>query len=370
MISMPWNNKTAPNVMIEVVDACNVKCRVCYRKLTKSVRSLEQIAKDLDDACRLRELHTVTLTGGEPTLHPELASIVRMVKERGLHCFLLTNGLLTDEAMLADLKAAGLDSILFHVDTGQRRRDLPEDPEFSDVTQRLDELIRLAASMGMDVSMSTILYAPGDEHKISTYFLDHPDVTFLFLSKAIDGPSFFGGDGAESPSAEAPGGMGRITAYFRTTHNLEPFSHIPAQNGNPPVWISYFVPILFPRDTSAKKRLLRYRSTWMDASLMNLARRITGTHIHKTTQNPLVTRVRIALNAPTSPRVLHSLRFLAHSLLPGRVLRHKMIVYDDGPFHHPDTGVQRCEYCPTAIVRNGKLMACCTADYGPEATPA
>lgn len=367
MIRMPWTNETAPNVMIEVVDACNVKCRVCYRKLNKNLRSLEQISKDLDDASRLRGLHTVTLTGGEPSLHPELPSIVRMVKERGFHCFLLTNGLLTDEAMLSTLKEAGLDSILFHVDTGQRRRDLPETPAFADVTRRLDELIAMASALRLDVSISTILYEPGDEHPISSYFLNHPDVTFLFLSKAVDAPVFFAPGQAPPASSED---MRRITDYFQSTHRLEPFSHIPAQNGNPPVWISYFVPVLFPKRNSAKKRMLRYRSTWMDASLMNLARRIKGTHIHKTTQNPLVTRLRIALNAPTSPRILESWLFLLRSLLPGRSLRHKMIVYDDGPFHHPVDGIQHCEYCPTAIVRNGKLLACCTADYGAEELPA
>lgn len=367
MICMPWTNETAPNVMIEVVDACNVKCRVCYRKLDKNLRSLAQITRDLDDAAQLRGLHTVTLTGGEPTLHPELPEIVRLVKARGLHCFLLTNGLLTDAAMLSRLKEAGLDAILFHVDTGQRRRDLPENPAFADVTRRLDELIAMAAALQLDVSISTILYAPGEEHPISTYFLNHPDVTFLFLSKAVDGPSFFAsGETGQCPSDD----MRRITDYFQTCHHLEPFSHIPAQQGNPPVWISYFVPVLFANTPAKPTRLLRYRSTWMDTSLMNLARRIQGTHIHKTKQNPLVTRLRIALNAPTSPRFFDSLRFLCRSLLPGRTLRHKMIVYDDGPFHHPEHGVQHCEYCPTAIVRNGRLLPCCTADYGPEGLPA
>jgi MoaA/NifB/PqqE/SkfB family radical SAM enzyme len=32
MIKMPWNNETAPNVMLEVTDACNVTCRACYKK--------------------------------------------------------------------------------------------------------------------------------------------------------------------------------------------------------------------------------------------------------------------------------------------------------------------------------------------------
>lgn len=94
MIRMPWNNETAPNSMIEVVDACNVKCRVCYRKLTKNVRSLGQVAQDLDDACRLRKLHTVTLTGGEPTLHPELKTIIHRLTDMDLSVGLVTNGLL------------------------------------------------------------------------------------------------------------------------------------------------------------------------------------------------------------------------------------------------------------------------------------
>ena len=84
MIKMPWKGINCPNVMLEITDACNVNCRVCYKKRGESLKSLLQIQQELDAAIKLRKLHTVTISGGEPTLHPELCQIVAMIKKYGL----------------------------------------------------------------------------------------------------------------------------------------------------------------------------------------------------------------------------------------------------------------------------------------------
>jgi len=139
MIRMPWTESSAPNAMLEIVGACNVRCDVCYHRAAASVKPLDAIREDLGHAMRLRKLHTVVISGGEPTLHPQLGEVIRMIKEHDLHVFLLTNGLLVDREFLIPLKQAGLDSILFHVDLGQQRSDLPAAPVFADVEKRLNE---------------------------------------------------------------------------------------------------------------------------------------------------------------------------------------------------------------------------------------
>ena len=366
MIQMPWSNSTAPNVMIEVVDHCNVSCKACYRNLFKNVRSLEQIETDLNDAMRLRDLHTVTLSGGEPTLHPDLCSIVRMVKAKGLHVFLLTNGLLINFDYITLLKEAGLDSILFHVDLGQKRKDLPRQPTFADVRRRLDELIDLAASAGLDASISTILYEEGQEIAISRYFLENKKTTFLFLSKAVSCSTFFRQPHSPQPEDKPPTTTQRIIEFFHNEHGIEPFAFIPTLDGKESVWISYFIPIVYHDN---RYRTLKYRSTWIDAAMMRIVRRITGHHIHKTTQKKRVTLARILLNAASHLSFWPAFTFLLDSIKRGSDLRHKTIVYDDGPYHAHDHSVQHCEYCPTAIVRDGRLLPCCTADFEPQKVP-
>jgi len=109
MIKMPWSGINCPNAMLEITDACNINCRVCYKRRGTSLKTLSQIQHDLETAMKLRRLHTVTISGGEPTLHPELCQIVAMIKRYGFHVFLLTNGLLIDEDYLKRLRSSGLD---------------------------------------------------------------------------------------------------------------------------------------------------------------------------------------------------------------------------------------------------------------------
>ena len=353
--------------MIEVVDTCNVSCKVCYRKLVGNTRSVEHIERDLNDAIRLRQLHTVTISGGEPTLHPDLCTVVRMIKAKGLHAFLLTNGLLIDHNYLARLREAGLDSILFHVDLGQKRRDLPRHTTFDDVRKRLDELVDMAASFDLDVSISTILYDDGQERAISKYFLENKRATFLFLSKAVDCNTFFQQPREAQHVHDSMTTTSRLIEFFREEHNIEPFSYIPTTNGQESVWISYFIPIIY---STKGYRTLLYQSTWIDAAMMRLLHTITGRYIHKTTQSKTMTSVRVFLNALSHVNFFPALSFWMESMKRGHELRHKTVVYDDGPYHSSNSAAQHCEYCPTAIVRDGKLKPCCTADFKPDTVSA
>lgn len=97
---------------------------------------------------------------------------------------------------------------------------------------------------------------------------------------------------------------------------------------------------------------------------MKIPRFLRGRYIHKTTQNAAVTLLRVCLNALTTFRPVRGLRFFVSALFSGGGLRHKMIAYDAGPCRRPDGGLEHCEYCPTAIVREGALLPCCVADYG------
>ena len=366
MIRMPWTDRTLPNAMIDVTDLCNTPCRVCFHRAGPHHRSMDRIRRDFEDAKRLRNLHTVTLSGGEPTLHPDLCDVVRMIKAEGFHVFLLTNGLLTDDAYLARLRQAGLDSVLFHVDPGQTRPDLPGQPSFEDVKARLNVLIAGAARVGLDVSISTTLYRWEQLPELADYFLRHPDVTFLSLSKAVDVAGFFGGRDTGRVADDGcleTAGLRRFVDFFRDRHALEPFSYIPTRNGRKAVWVSFFVPVLYhPGGYTAYP----YRSTWIDAATMRLGRRLTRRYVHKTRQNTALTLLRIFLNAASRLRPGPAIGFWARSRRPGRYIRHKMIVYDDGPFWAEDGSMQHCACCPAAVVRNGAMRTSCTVDYAPE----
>ena len=73
---------------------CNLDCGYCneYDKVSDPV-PIEAMLRRID---RLADLGTtiITLSGGEPTLHPDLDRIIARIRERGAIATLITNGLL------------------------------------------------------------------------------------------------------------------------------------------------------------------------------------------------------------------------------------------------------------------------------------
>ena len=95
---------------IELTYACSLACRYCYnpverknqrRKTSAPARSEEplsygEIVEVLD---QLREMNVLylTLTGGEPLLHPRFWEIAKAAKERSFALRIFSNGVLIDE---------------------------------------------------------------------------------------------------------------------------------------------------------------------------------------------------------------------------------------------------------------------------------
>ena len=86
---------------------CNLDCAYCneYDKVSEPV-PLEQMFRRID---KLGELGTtiITLSGGEPMLHPQLEEIVKRIRERGAIATLITNGLLLTPERIQALGAGG-----------------------------------------------------------------------------------------------------------------------------------------------------------------------------------------------------------------------------------------------------------------------
>ena len=71
---------------------CNLSCAYCneYDSVSKPV-PLEAMKSRID---RLADLGTsiITISGGEPTLHPELDDIIRHIRSHGMIAGMITNG--------------------------------------------------------------------------------------------------------------------------------------------------------------------------------------------------------------------------------------------------------------------------------------
>jgi len=118
---LPWNLADNPIAWLEPTQACNLACEGCYRQNVKQHKSIDEVQADLDVFARLRNFDGVSIAGGDPLTHPELAAIVRRVTAMGRKAIINTNGLVLTADILRELKAAGLVGLTFHVDSRQGR---------------------------------------------------------------------------------------------------------------------------------------------------------------------------------------------------------------------------------------------------------
>jgi len=95
---------------------CNLACTYCneFDDFSKPV-AIEVMYQRLD---RLAELGTtiVTISGGEPLLHPDLDLIVARIRRRGIVAGMITNGYLLTADRIKRLNRAGLDHLQISID--------------------------------------------------------------------------------------------------------------------------------------------------------------------------------------------------------------------------------------------------------------
>ena len=120
MVALAFKSADHPVLAhVVVTRRCNLACTYCseFDDFSKPVPTDEMLLR-ID---RLADLGTtvVTLTGGEPLLHPELEQIIRRIRQRGIMAILVTNGYLLTRERIAQLNRAGLDRMQISVDNVQ-----------------------------------------------------------------------------------------------------------------------------------------------------------------------------------------------------------------------------------------------------------
>ena len=95
---------------------CNLDCGYCneYDNVSKPV-PLEEMQKRLDI---LADMGTsiITISGGEPLMHPELEEIIRHIRKRGMIAGMITNGFLLSKERIGTLNEAGLEHLQISID--------------------------------------------------------------------------------------------------------------------------------------------------------------------------------------------------------------------------------------------------------------
>ena len=142
------------NAHLIPIRRCNLSCRYCneYDDHSPPIPT-DTIFRRVD---RLAGLGTgvITISGGEPLLHPDLDAIVGHIRRRGAIATLITNGYLLTRDRIQRLNRAGLDHLQLSIDN-----ILPDDVSVKSL-KVLDQKLRwLAEDAEFNVTVNSVVGA-------------------------------------------------------------------------------------------------------------------------------------------------------------------------------------------------------------------
>ena len=146
---------------------CNLSCTYCneYDDRSAPVPTAD-VLRRID---RLADLGTgvVTLSGGEPLLHPDLDAIINHIRKRGAIATLITNGYLLTRDRIERLNLAGLDHLQISIDNV-----MPDEVSKKSLKVLDQKLSSLATAAEFDVTVNAVVGSgvrnPADALTIAT----------------------------------------------------------------------------------------------------------------------------------------------------------------------------------------------------------
>lgn len=200
---------------------CNLRCPFCHnpslvlpQRLSGEVLSPSGVLSFLDS--RVGKLDGVCLSGGEPTLDPELPELIRAIRQRGFLVKLDTNG--TTPAVLGALLQEGL---LDYV-----AMDIKNSPEKytqtcggTDVLDRVRQSVRLLTGSGVAHEFRTTvchgLHTPEDLVRIGQWL---PGSSAYYLQPFVDSGDLVGGGLTPPSRQELDEFLRAVLPYIPNTH--------------------------------------------------------------------------------------------------------------------------------------------------------
>jgi len=161
---------------IQVVRHCNHFCGFCSNPTTPYTHDFDSMKVLVDDFVR-RGYFGVILTGGEPTLHPELPRICAYAREQGLHVRMITNGhRLADGSFARAMGDAGLS--LVHVSIYSVKPEVEATLRGMEGTlERAFAALDNAHAEGIDVNINSVINRLNADHldlSVRTLVAQHP----------------------------------------------------------------------------------------------------------------------------------------------------------------------------------------------------
>lgn len=163
---------------IQVVRHCNHFCGFCSNPTTPYTHDFASMKVLVDDFVS-RGYFGVILTGGEPSLHPELPEICAYARAQGLHVRMITNGhRLADPSFARAMAEAGLQ--LVHVSIYSVRPEVEARLRGTEGTlERAHAALENAGRFGIEANVNSVINRLNADHldeNVKTLVARHPHI--------------------------------------------------------------------------------------------------------------------------------------------------------------------------------------------------
>ncbi len=341
-----------PHATIEINRNCNIQCRSCYNLSREYVKSLDEVKKEIDLILKKRNLSVLTILGGEPTLHSDLANIVAYVKSKKLICQLLTNGIVLlqdkNDQLLNELIRSGVDKILLHIDIGQIH-------VHGDIEQIRNTMFTKLEEKKVNFSLSITIYN---------------DYTCMIpaLVKEYSRYNFFDGVLAVLARDPLPPKTQDAELYdeYRSIYEklgIEPIAYIPSSMDDDSIhWLIYFY---FINAHTGKTFGI---SPFLNRIGRKIYRWSKGRHLFAIKPHlflsPLCFFLLGLIDSVLHPKKIVCFFKMLLPILQSKMIRFHYIAIQTPPEVDEEKNiVNLCYHCPDATIRNGKLTPVCIADF-------
>ena len=169
--------------LVQIDERCNLHCAHCFVSATRAGQSMpyDGITGLLIPRLKACRVERVTLTGGEPTIHPRFTEIVRALRGAGMQVGFCTNATTLTDAQISEL--AGIGGV-------HANASLAEDEEYRELCEFAAGngasyvLMNPLSSMGRGVKSRGKL-SSGEEHmrriRALTAPFDSPDLEIVHI---------------------------------------------------------------------------------------------------------------------------------------------------------------------------------------------
>ena len=357
MMRLPWHGKTVPHAVVDILRGCNCRCADCYNSAQPCAKPLDDIKADVRAIRSARNVRTISLSGGEPLLHPQILEIVSYLRhDEHVAASMLTNGILFDDAMAGKLRAAGLDFVTFHIQRGQTRPDC-DDARVEAVRR---EKGRIARAHGIYPAVVETIRADDAEGfaALGRFLRFAPDFEYALVTVArnfaVIDPVVAELEFDREPMLAAFAHEGYCPSRFvggSVDHNA-------------PRW--YVLQSVQASDSSGRERAWNMvRPGLVERVFLHGYAALCRRSVHWMKSTTAKAKVRLLVNGLSGGR-LSTLVFALRAIFEGWTVREKHVIVQYPPRSLGDGRVEFCDCCPDATVKDGRLEPLCLADTGLE----